>query len=803
MSSYIFLGVSIFICILSLFLILFITNKSIKKGIRKFRLAFFSAVVCGIFITLIPYLCLLTTKKIDFEVSNLPHVLIISLACILFCFICFILMNMKDRIPLILEGEASSKRKDKWAYLSISIIGSLFILAFTYFFIQSLKIPVILFKEQVIVSFILLSAAIYTLARIYEHFYIDKLVIQRDLSLFIVSFLFMMFSICLNSSVYIFIISLFQQINFYVATVALVSLVTLFVSTIHYIENQLLYQQEQLKYKNNILRVNEQQYRSLFENNPNAVFTVDLQRNFTAVNASVLPMTGYLLDELQQLSLINLVTDQEITKIKMILEKVFKGDNTNFETTMKTKNEKIINLKVTALPIKINKEITGAYFIAQDITKQIKTQEQVRFLAYQDELTGLFNRRGIYRKLDSHIQARTLAATILIDLDMFKDINDHLGHMAGDSLLKQVAERLKKTLEHNELLARMGGDEFLICLTAPYSRIEVLEQIKSIQEAMKEPFLVQESLKEVTLSIGVSVYPEDGEDLYTLIKHADMAMYEVKKSGRNNFIHYSPRFEEEKLNQIKLLQELKVAIEQEQFVLYFQPKHGSSHKNIVGVETLVRWNHPTRGFVSPVEFIPLAEENGLIIPLSNWIIKTAFKTFSNWLQKHGVNFHLSINISPAHFLDEEFIPFLFEQIQEFKLPTHMIDLEITENLAIENTQLTKRKITILKEKGIQISMDDFGTGYTSLTYLSQFQLDRIKIDRSFIKELPNNKNDAAIVQSLIAVAKNLDITVTAEGVEMEAQLNALREWGCDEIQGYYFSMPLPEKKLLEYWQGTD
>jgi len=794
MNPNFFFLISILISILSLFLIFLITSNSIKNNLKKFKLNFITAVICGILIALIPYLCLLTTKSLLLEVTNLLHVLIVSLASIIFCFLCFSLMNIMGRIPMITNSKRDIS-KDKLAFFIVSVLGSSFLLGFTYFFMQSLSIPVLLFKEQVVISLVFLSTAIYNLARIYEHFFIDQLIIQRKLSLFKVSFLFIMFSICVNASIYIFILSLLQQINFTLAIIALVSLLTLFVSTIHYIENQLLYQQKQLEYQNKILMINEQHYRSLFENNPNAVFTVDLQWNFTAVNASVLPMTGFSLHELQQLKLKDLVTEQEITKIEMILEKVFKGDNTNFETLMKTKYETIINLKVTALPIKINNEITGAYFIAQDITEQINTQRQVKFLAYHDDLTGLFNRSGIYRNLESHIHAKTLVATILIDLDMFKDINDHLGHVAGDTLLKQVTGRLKKILIRGELLARMGGDEFLICLIAPNSRNEVLERIKNIQDLMKEPFLVQESLKEITISIGVSFYPEDGEDLNTLIKHADMAMYEVKHSGRNNVIFFSSQFEEKKLEQINMLQSLKIALKQEQFILHFQPKHSANHKKIVGVETLVRWNHPEKGFVSPDEFISLAEENGLIIPLSNWIIEKAISSFSGWILEYNVNFHLSINISPIHFLDENFIPFLFAQLQKFKLPTHMIDLEITENLAIENTEQTK-------EKGIQISMDDFGTGYTSLTYLSQFNLDRIKIDRSFIKELPKNKNDAAIVQSLLFVAKNLNITVTAEGVEKEEQLNALLEWGCDEIQGYYYSRPLPEDKLLKYWKET-
>ncbi|QCR31896.1 bifunctional diguanylate cyclase/phosphodiesterase [Lysinibacillus sp. SGAir0095] len=803
MEAFSFFLLSISICFVSLLLILFITNASRKQNFRGPRLAIFSAFICGILITLTPYLCLLTTQTIVFEVSSLLHLCKISFVSILFFFLFFVIINMIEENPVMPKRKTSGLQKDKIAFHSLSVTAAFFVLGFTYFVIQSFNIPVTLVKEQSIVPLVLLSASIYTLARIYEHLFMDKIIFQRKLSQLQLSFLFLMFSLCLNSSIFIFIKSLFLQLNFYMAIVAIVSMVVLLVSTIHYIENQLLHQQDQLEVKNQVLSLNEQRYRSLFENNPNAVFTLDLHWNFTAVNASVRPMIGFTLEELQHLTLTDLVLEQEKTKITTILEELAKGDNTNFETIMRTKSAEIVKLKVTALPIKINNEITGAYLIAQDITKQIEIQERVKFLAYHDELTGLLNRRGIYRELENHIHASTLTATILIDLDMFKDINDHLGHDAGDVLLKQVAERLTKTLGREELISRMGGDEFLICLTAPYKRVEVLERIQAIQAAMKEPFQIQQSSKEITLSIGVSFYPEDGENLNTLLKHADMAMYEAKKSGRNNAVQYSSRFGVQKLNQITLLQELKVAFEQEQLLLYFQPKHSTVHQSMVGVETLIRWNHPERGFINPGEFIPLAEENGLIVPLSNWIIQNAFKTFSNWLKEHDVNFHLSINISPTHFFDEDFVPFLLEQLQKYKIPAQLIDLEITENLAIENTELTNKKINILKEKGLQISMDDFGTGYTSLTYLSHFNMNRIKIDRSFIKELPDNRNNGAIVQSLLSVAKNLDILVTAEGVETEEQLNVLKEWGCDEIQGYYYSMPLPEEKLIAYWQGTN
>lgn len=802
MNSFYNLILSILLCFFSLLLILHITNISVKQNYKGTKFAFILAIICGIVITLVPYLSLLSANSTNAGKQYLLHLFEIGTVSILFCFICFVLINIMGKIPLRTKMNNSSKQYDKFSFILLSVLGAIYIIGFSYYLIYSLNVSVVLIKEHLIISLVLLASSIYTLARIYEHLYIDKLVIKRKLSLFKISLLFLMFSISLNSSLYIFIISLFLKVSFYMGAVALASSVILLILTIHYIENQLMYQQGQLEYKNRILTINEQHYRSLFENHPDAVFALDSHRNFIQINSSVLPLTGLSFDDLQELTLTDLVIEEEKLKIEAILEEVFKGRNADFETVMRTKNGKIVKLKITALPININKEISGAYFIAQDITEQIETQEKVRYLAYHDELTGLLNRRGIHQNIVSLIDSETLSATILIDIDMFKDINDHLGHVSGDTLLQQVASRLRNTVKSNDLIGRIGGDEFLVCLTGYKNKREVLDLIKKIQVTMNDPFLVQEASKEITLSMGVSFYPEDGEDFNTLIKHADMAMYEAKKLGRNNFVQYSHQFEEEKLKQIVMLQELKIALEQEQLSLNFQPKHCSIHNTILGVETLVRWKHPIKGFISPAEFIPLAEKNGLIMPISNWIIQEACRIYSNWMKIYHVNFHLSLNISPKHFLDESFIGFLLEQIQKYQIPAELIDLEITENFAIENIELTRRKINLLTEKGFQISMDDFGTGYTSLTYLSQFDLDRIKVDRSFINGLPGNRNDSAIVQSLISVAKNLDIIVTAEGVEKEEQLKILKEWGCNEIQGYYYSMPLSEEKLIEYWQGT-
>lgn len=332
------------------------------------------------------------------------------------------------------------------------------------------------------------------------------------------------------------------------------------------------------------------------------------------------------------------------------------------------------------------------------------------------------------------------------------------------------------------------------------SSAEVKCLIKDIQTDMKRPIKIAGVQKEITLSIGVSYYPNDGDDCETLIKHADMAMYAAKKAGRNNYSEYESCLEHDMLSKITMYEEIKNSIQQEQFELYYQPKHSVKDENIVGVEALIRWPHPEKGFISPGEFIPLAEDTDLIIPLGNWVIRKAFRQYREWNTISPIDFHLSINISPKQFIDDNFIPFLLRSVKEFSVSPEKIDLEITESLAIENTELTLEKINQLKKIGFKITMDDFGTGYTSLTYLSKFPLDRIKIDQSFIRDITSNKNHAAIVQSLVSVAKNLDIKVTAEGVETKDQLLYLQEWDCDEIQGYYYSKPIPSNSFVEYHQ---
>ncbi|MFP7472938.1 EAL domain-containing protein [Niallia taxi] len=795
-----YLIVCCIICVTLLTLNMYVTTTVTGKKMHEAIYTLFLAILCGFIISIIPYICLLSISVIELSPESLKLTLKNTLYTFLFCFVSFWLMSLIGKIAIKPSRFNTNKKKGVIPYLVLSVVVAAFIVIYIVYLLERVySIPLYLNNVNVLYTAALLTTSIYNIARIIEHLHIDQLMINRSITYTKSTTFYTVFSISFGSIIYMFIQSLFQVADFSIVMISILSVLILFIITINYIENQLIYQNGMVENQNMKLKINEQQYRSLFQYNPNAIFILDLKGNFKEVNPSVLPLTGYTLSEILQSKITDLVLKEETERLKAFFYEVIKGNSISVETFILTKNKQVVNLNITASQIKIDNSLTGIYVIAQDITEQNQVQEKVNFLAYHDELTGLLNRRGIYKQVDEQINQGTSFATILIDVDMFKDINDHLGHAAGDSLLKLITMRLQKTIKGKGVIGRLGGDEFLICLTEIKNSAEVKRLIKDIQTEMKQPFQIEGGQKDITLSIGISYYPNDGNNCDALIKHADMAMYAAKKAGRNNYSEYEASLEKDMLSKITMNEELKNAIEEQQFELYYQPKHSIKDEKIVGVEALIRWHHPQQGFVSPGDFIPIAEETNLIIPLGNWIIRRALSQFREWGIRFPMDFQLSINISPKQFIAENFIPVLLDSIEEFSVPPEQIDLEITESLAIENTELTREKINLLKGIGFKITMDDFGTGYTSLTYLSKFPLDRIKIDQSFIKDIPSNKNHAAIVQSLVSVAKNLDIKVTAEGVETKQQLQVLQDWDCDEIQGYFYSKPLHSRVFSDYW----
>ncbi|MEK8089998.1 putative bifunctional diguanylate cyclase/phosphodiesterase [Thermithiobacillus plumbiphilus] len=411
--------------------------------------------------------------------------------------------------------------------------------------------------------------------------------------------------------------------------------------------------------------------------------------------------------------------------------------------------------------------------------------------ARRDALTGLPNRLAAHERLDQEIadrQAGGQFALLFLDLDGFKEINDNLGHAMGDRLLKQVATRLQQDLRRQETLARLGGDEFLIIQPGAGVR-EAARLARQMLDLLNPPFLLAEHRLQVGASIGISLYPQDGLDAGLLLKHADLAMYEAKRQGRNDFAHFSPLLEQRSRERLQLRQDLERALENGEFLLHYQPLVDMQTGRIIGAEALIRWQDPQKGLRSPAEFIPFAEESGLILPIGEWVMEEAFRQAQRWASQ-GLDLRVSINLSTRQFQSPSLILKLESLLQECPLARRHLELEITESAAMLDPRASIRTMNLLKSLNLRIAIDDFGTGYSSLSYLKHVPADVIKIDQSFVRDLIDDPDDAAIVRTIIALARCLGCECLAEGIETAEHFEALREMGCDYGQGYWMSRPL-------------
>ncbi|WP_191992054.1 bifunctional diguanylate cyclase/phosphodiesterase [Bacillus aerolatus] len=446
---------------------------------------------------------------------------------------------------------------------------------------------------------------------------------------------------------------------------------------------------------------------------------------------------------------------------------------------------------------RIKKEGLPAFTVyARDITEFKETEETIRQMAYQDTLTGLPNRRLFNEYLTESLKEaednKTLAAVAFLDLDRFKLINDSMGHTFGDLLLKSVAERLQACLGTQNVVSRNGGDEFTIILKDTTEQ-EAENTAKRIIHSLTRPFYLEDHEVFITTSIGLSMYPKDGKDEETLIKNADTAMYDAKEQGRNGFSFFKPENDMKISQRLQLENELRMALERNEFVVYYQPQLNIHTEQIIGVEALVRWVHPERGIIQPNDFIPQAEESGLIIPIGNWVLRTAIAQCKKW-QDNLFPLKLSVNLSALQFKQPDIVKMISDILKNEELDPSLLNLEITESMAMHVEHSTE-VLRDLKKLGINISMDDFGTGYSSLGYLKKMPIDYIKIDRSFMSNINYDLEDAAIVKAIISMAQSLNINVIAEGVEDEEQLLFLQNLQCHEIQGYLLSPPIPAENL--------
>jgi diguanylate cyclase (GGDEF)-like protein len=432
-------------------------------------------------------------------------------------------------------------------------------------------------------------------------------------------------------------------------------------------------------------------------------------------------------------------------------------------------------------------------------------------LTFYDSLTGLPNRRLFMDRLLWSLRCAkregTSGAVLHVDLDHFKKINDTLGHEIGDSLLVEVGRRLQPCVpelgavtdsdssDSQPFLSRVGGDEFNLLLP-DMKRVEnAVRAAGNILAAMKEPFLIDGHEVFITGSIGVAVFPNDGESGDRLLKHAGVAMNQAKQRGRNTYEFYSPKMNAKALERLKLENQLRRALDRDELVPFYQPKVDLQTGQVVGAEVLLRWNHPQRGFVSPVEFIPLAEETGLIVEFGEWVLNAACKQNKTWQVAGLPHIRVAVNVSARQFRDGRFIQTLRQALQGSGLDPQFLTLELTENTIMENAQENLNILHGIKEMGVKLSVDDFGTGYSSLSYLKQLPLDELKIDRSFIVGIRSEVDDAPIVTSIISMAHSLDLRVVMEGIETEHQLAFSRDRGCDEYQGFLFSKPIPSREF--------
>ncbi len=431
----------------------------------------------------------------------------------------------------------------------------------------------------------------------------------------------------------------------------------------------------------------------------------------------------------------------------------------------------------------------------RDITEQKSYEKQLKHLATHDDLTGLANRALLLDRLAQSIhyarRSSRLVAVLLLDLDRFKVINDSLGHGFGDLLLSAIAQRLLQSVREADSVARLGGDEFVVLLTEVATEEDVALVASKILDRLNSPYRIDEREITVTASLGVSIYPRDSDNGPTLIRNADMAMYRAKRKDRGSFAFYSAEMNRSALAILELEGDLRQALAREEFCLHYQPKIDISGDRVVGCEALVRWRHPKRGMISPDDFIPLAEETGLIVPLGAWVMREACRQIKTWQEQGLGPLSVAVNLSARQFRSGNLPQLVVKFLQEFDLDPRFLDLELTESMVMDDREEAEKVMRSLKTLGIGLSLDDFGTGYSSLNYLRRFPVDSLKIDRTFIRDASVDASGASVVSSVIDIAHNLGLTAVAEGVETKEQLSFLATNGCDMYQGYLFSKPLP------------
>lgn len=517
---------------------------------------------------------------------------------------------------------------------------------------------------------------------------------------------------------------------------------------------------------------------------------------FVEVNPVACKNLGYSLDELLGMTPVDVMAKLNDSELQKRIEPLISGKQSTvlLETSLLRKDSTLYPVEIRFYQIeKENQSFILA--IVKDIIERKQAEEMIHYLSYQDHITSLPNRMLFNDRLSVSLsnakRNQSLVTVLFLDLDRFKHFNDPLGHDKGDAILRQVANKLKQCLRENDTISRFGGDEFAIILN-DVSRIEDVGKVAGrILHKLSETTVFEEFEFHLTASLGISFYPLDGTTKEELLKNAHSAMYKAKERGGNCYQFYSSEMNDRMFERLILENGLHKALDRNEFILYYQPQYDSRTLEITGVEALVRWNHPDLGLVPPAEFIPLSEEIGHIVPLGIWVLYTACKQNKAWQDAGYPPISVSVNLSTKQFKQSNLVQLVSEVLNETGLAPQYLKLELTETDMMENTDDILLTLHQLKNMGIQIMIDDFGKGYSSLSYLKKFPVDILKIDQSFIREIDSNPGEREIVVAILQLAQILDMKVIAEGIETEGQFAFLRKHHCDVMQGYYFSKPLP------------
>ena len=553
------------------------------------------------------------------------------------------------------------------------------------------------------------------------------------------------------------------------------------------------------------LRESEEQYRLVTDALPVLISYLDMNLHYRFINKAHAAWFDRALDEIADQPIRNILDTSSYVTFEEHVEKLQPDTTVTYETVMQFHHEEERYVSVTLIPHMKDGEMQGFFSLINDMTPRIN------YLATHDALTDLPNRSLFNAKFTQAMNRcksqRTRLALLFLDLDHFKNINDTLGHDVGDHLLIKVVERVKQSLRETDVLARLGGDEFTILLES-VTRDGIMSVADKLHTVFSQPFKLKDREIFITTSIGISVYPDDGLDMQILFKNADMATYCAKENGRNTHQFYTADMNEEMLRKTSLENDLRTALENDELTVYYQPVMDIASNSITSLEALLRWKHPVGGFISPTEFIPIAEGSGLIMPIGEWVIKKACQQNVAWQKQKDfpVKLRTAINLSARQFKDANLVQLIISTLDAIGLSGQYITLELTESLIMHDIDYSIGVIKQLKDLGICISIDDFGTGYSSLNYLRRFPIDVLKIDKSFITDIRDgekNTDDAsAIVTAIIAMAHSLKMKVIAEGVETMQQYQFLKDRGCDEIQGYLLSRPVPPEEIATFLKNS-